>query len=64
VNLKAELEVAHLHEKSDRMHEEMLERFSRLEKALGVRATGKQPSASATDMPKLSASDLPPTTTG
>jgi CRP/FNR family cyclic AMP-dependent transcriptional regulator len=34
VNLKAELEVAHLHEKSDRMHEEMLERFARLEKTL------------------------------
>ncbi|HEX4449212.1 MAG TPA: DUF1003 domain-containing protein [Kofleriaceae bacterium] len=36
VNLKAELEVAHLHEKSDRMHEEMLERFARLEKSLGI----------------------------
>ena len=34
INLKAELEVAHLHEKTDRMHEEMLERFARLEKAL------------------------------
>ncbi|MBV8761383.1 MAG: DUF1003 domain-containing protein, partial [Deltaproteobacteria bacterium] len=32
INLKAELEVAHLHEKTDRIHEEMLERFSRLEK--------------------------------
>jgi CRP/FNR family transcriptional regulator, cyclic AMP receptor protein len=36
VNLKAELEVAHLHEKSDRMHEEMLERFTRIEKSLGI----------------------------
>ena len=34
INLKAELEVAHLHEKSDRMYEEMLDRFARLEKAL------------------------------
>jgi CRP/FNR family cyclic AMP-dependent transcriptional regulator len=66
VNLKAELEVAHLHEKNDRMHEEMLDRFSRLEKALGIstRTTGKQPPASATDMPMVSASDVPPTTTG
>lgn len=34
VNVKAELEVAHLHEKTDRLHEEMLERFGRLERAL------------------------------
>jgi uncharacterized membrane protein len=34
VNIKAELEVAHLHEKTDRLRAEMLERFSRLEKAL------------------------------
>jgi len=33
-NVKAELEIAYLHEKSDRMHEEMLDRFHRLEKAL------------------------------
>lgn len=39
VNLKAELEVAHLHEKSDAMHEEMLERFSRIEKALNITRT-------------------------
>lgn len=37
VNLKAELEVAHLHEKTDRIYEEMLERFTRLEKALARR---------------------------
>jgi CRP/FNR family transcriptional regulator, cyclic AMP receptor protein len=36
VNLKAELEIGHLHEKSDRMHEEMLERFARIEKSLGI----------------------------
>lgn len=39
VNLKAELEVAHLHEKTDRMHEDMLERFARLERTL-ARGTG------------------------
>ena len=32
VNIKAELEVAHLHEKTDRLYEEMLARFTRLEK--------------------------------
>lgn len=34
VNIKAELEVAHLHEKTDRMYAEMLEQFVRLEKRL------------------------------
>lgn len=34
VNIKAELEVAHLHEKTDRIYESMLERFSKLEKVL------------------------------
>jgi uncharacterized membrane protein len=34
VNIKAELEVAHLHEKTDRMYEEMLSRFTKLEKSL------------------------------
>src|SRR5664279_1586266 len=43
VNLKAELEVAHLHEKSDAMHEEMLERFSRIEKALNVSPRNSKP---------------------
>jgi uncharacterized membrane protein len=33
-NIRAELEVAHLHEKTDRIHEQMLDRFNRLEKAL------------------------------
>jgi CRP/FNR family cyclic AMP-dependent transcriptional regulator len=35
VNIKAELEVAHLHEKTDRIYEDMLERFNRLEKSVG-----------------------------
>jgi uncharacterized membrane protein len=35
VNIKAELEVAHLHEKVDRIHTDILERFVGLEKALG-----------------------------
>src|SRR5262249_25618217 len=39
VNIKAELEIAHLHEKTDRVLEEMLQRFSRLEKNLS--GTGK-----------------------
>lgn len=34
VNIKAELEIAHLHEKTDRIYERMLERFSKLEKQL------------------------------
>lgn len=34
VNIKAELEVAHLHEKTDRIYENMMARFERLEKAL------------------------------
>lgn len=34
VNIKAEMEVAHLHEKTDRIYEQMLERFTQLEKLL------------------------------
>ena len=34
VNVKAELEVAHLHEKTDRIYENMLARFTHLEKAI------------------------------
>ncbi|HEX7958232.1 MAG TPA: DUF1003 domain-containing protein [Pyrinomonadaceae bacterium] len=34
VNIKAELEVAHLHEKADHLHEEMLRRFGQLEKLM------------------------------
>lgn len=37
VNIKAELEVAHLHEKTDRIYESMLERFAKLEKIVGQR---------------------------
>lgn len=37
VNIKAELEVAHLHEKTDRIHAEMLEHFIRIEKRLAAR---------------------------
>lgn len=33
VNIKAELEIAHLHEKTDRIYENMMARFERLEKA-------------------------------
>ncbi|MEP6483756.1 MAG: DUF1003 domain-containing protein [Rudaea sp.] len=32
INVKAELEIAHLHEKTDRIYAEMLENFNRLEK--------------------------------
>jgi len=34
VNIKAELEVAHLHEKTDRIYEQMMARFEKLEKGL------------------------------
>jgi len=34
VNIKAELEVAHLHEKVDHIHEQMLEQFAKLGKAV------------------------------
>ena len=34
INVKAELEVAHLHEKTDRMYELMLQKFAELEKRL------------------------------
>lgn len=36
INIKAELEVAHLHEKTDQIYVEMLERFMRVEKLLGA----------------------------
>jgi CRP/FNR family cyclic AMP-dependent transcriptional regulator len=38
VNIKAELEIAHLHEKTDRIYENMMARFERLEKAAGSAA--------------------------
>jgi uncharacterized membrane protein len=34
INIKAELEIAHLHEKTDHLHEEILAKFNVLEKAL------------------------------
>jgi uncharacterized membrane protein len=39
VNIKAELEVAHLHEKTDRIYTEMLEHFIRVEKSIAARTT-------------------------
>jgi CRP/FNR family transcriptional regulator, cyclic AMP receptor protein len=36
VNVKAELEVAHLHEKTDRIYENMLARFAKMEKLLAA----------------------------
>jgi len=58
INLKAELEVAHLHEKTDRIYEDMLERFAKIEKALGIapRVSG-QMKAAASDpaLPKAEA---------
>ena len=41
VNIKAELEIAHLHEKTDRIHESMLDRFAKLEKLIDSRGTGQ-----------------------
>lgn len=40
VNVKAELEVAHLHEKVDQIYEKMLERFVKLEKTFNAPAPG------------------------
>lgn len=37
INVKAELEVAHLHEKTDRIHVDLLERFQALERQLAKR---------------------------
>lgn len=37
VNIKAELEIAHLHEKTDLLHSEMLERFVQLERGITQR---------------------------
>jgi CRP/FNR family transcriptional regulator, cyclic AMP receptor protein len=38
VNIKAELEIAHLHEKTDRMYENMMSRFEKIEKGLASSA--------------------------
>ena len=51
VNLKAELEVAHLHEKTDVMHEEMLDRFARIEKALNISTRPSKPMATVPNVP-------------
>jgi uncharacterized membrane protein len=37
VNIKAELEVAHLHEKTDRIYENMMAKFAAIENRLGSR---------------------------
>src|SRR6185295_19138534 len=34
VNIKAEMEIGHLHEKTDQIYETMLDRFARLEKMI------------------------------
>jgi CRP/FNR family transcriptional regulator, cyclic AMP receptor protein len=47
INMKAELEVAHLHEKTDKMYEEMVERFARIEKTLNISRTSGQQAATA-----------------
>ena len=39
VNIKAELEIGHLHEKTDRIYENMLERFAKIEKLLASGGT-------------------------
>jgi CRP/FNR family transcriptional regulator, cyclic AMP receptor protein len=42
VNIKAEMEVAYLHDKADHLHEEMLRRFNQLEKMLARRREEEQ----------------------
>lgn len=41
VNIKAELEIAHLHEKTDRIYESMLERLAKLEKLIASQGTAR-----------------------
>jgi CRP/FNR family cyclic AMP-dependent transcriptional regulator len=41
VNIKAELEIGHLHEKIDHVHEQMLERFNHMERILKPQVTDK-----------------------
>ena len=38
VNLKAELEIAHLHEKTDKLYADVVERLARMERSLAPRA--------------------------
>lgn len=47
VNLKAELEVAHLHEKTDKLYEEMVDRLTKLEKLVGGARAASRPAAPA-----------------
>lgn len=47
VNIKAELEVAHLHEKTDHIHEEMLRHFTKLEKMLARQQSAPTENVSA-----------------
>jgi len=42
VNIKAEMEVAYLHDKADHLHEEMLRRFTQLEKLVAARREEEQ----------------------
>ena len=41
VNIKAEMEITHLHEKIDHIHEQMLERFNHLERIVKGNSAGK-----------------------
>jgi len=47
VNIKAELEVAHLHEKTDRIYTEMLEHFVRLDKQIAAATASRAAGGSA-----------------
>lgn len=47
VNIKAELEIQHLHEKNDRMNENLLARLNKLEKLLTTRNNDQSSSAAA-----------------
>jgi CRP/FNR family transcriptional regulator, cyclic AMP receptor protein len=41
VNIKAELEIAHLHEKTDRIYESMMDRFVKVEKLIASHGTAR-----------------------
>ncbi len=62
VNLKAELEVAHLHEKTDRIYEDMLERFARMEKLLEPRTSAAHKVSAGASNPALPVSSSTPGT--
>ena len=42
VNIKAELEIGHLHEKTDRIYENIMARFEKLERRLATSPAGNQ----------------------